>query len=252
VHVSTLKRQYPQALHGVLPENLGFSGGANRAIAEAFARRSWVLFLTNDCELLNPPATPQEPGLYGGVLLRKNGTIESMGGVFETRRGQLRHLKKPDEFSRRRVELKSAHEYLYIPGHAFIIDRSTWTQHGGFDETFFTYWEDVDLSVRYHRAGVDLAILPDFRVAHAGGKTCRKERKYSSYYYQRNRRVMLRRYSPTPWVSETLWNAQLVSRSIRSCLRRDWEGLQYAKQLWLESAQLLSNIDSDSRVTQES
>lgn len=44
---------------------------------------------------------------------------------------------------------------------------------GGFDETYFLYFEDFDLSLRAHTLG-SLAYLPSMRIVHSGGHSARK------------------------------------------------------------------------------
>jgi GT2 family glycosyltransferase len=234
-HVEELQSRFPQLHHVVLHDNIGYSGGANVALRAALQIHPWALLLTNDCELIAWPRTPSVAGLYGAVLFRKGGQhIESLGGLFDRRRGRLYHLKSSAEASN---NLASQSAFVpYIPGHALLLDRETFAAHGGFDESLFTYWEDVDLSLRYRQRHVVQTILQDFRVVHGGGKTCRKNRVYSGYYFQRNRRVMLQRYSPTPTLSKAIWTAELLGRSIKFALRRDWDGLRFSR--WLLRASL--------------
>jgi len=44
---------------------------------------------------------------------------------------------------------------------------------GGFDERYFLYFEDFDLSLRVHALGL-LAYLPDMHIVHLGGNSARK------------------------------------------------------------------------------
>ena len=42
---------------------------------------------------------------------------------------------------------------------------------GGFDETLFAYWEDVDLALRFREAGWRCVLAPDARALHKHGQT---------------------------------------------------------------------------------
>ena len=52
-------------------------------------------------------------------------------------------------------------------GAAFLIDRTTFESLGGFDETFFLYFEDADLDTRAQQVGVIPLVRPDANVVHA-------------------------------------------------------------------------------------
>ena len=50
-----------------------------------------------------------------------------------------------------------------------LVRRSVLEQLGGWDERFFLYGEDVDLSRRIRDAGWELLYVPEAAVRHAGG-----------------------------------------------------------------------------------
>ena len=55
-----------------------------------------------------------------------------------------------------------------------MIKRSILEKTGGFDETFFMYGEDVDLSYRIQKAGYKNYYLPDAPIIHFKGESTRK------------------------------------------------------------------------------
>ena len=69
---------------------------------------------------------------------------------------------------------------------------------GGFDEDFFLYWEDVDISRRAADLGMRLELRPDLRIVHdeGGTQTSSARTKSSTYYYFniRNRMLFGRRH----------------------------------------------------------
>src|SRR5690606_29453549 len=80
-----LRRKFPSVRHFYLEENRGFTGGANAALRAGFEVSPWVLFVTNDCELMKAPADMGSlvPGLYAPkVYRRKIPVVDSIGGVF--------------------------------------------------------------------------------------------------------------------------------------------------------------------------
>ncbi|WP_104091173.1 glycosyltransferase family 2 protein [Arthrobacter sp. GMC3] len=71
---------------------------------------------------------------------------------------------------RRPVPPSGPHE-PWISGACFAISRSLWEQVGGFDEDYFLYWEDVDLSRRVVESGGHLAVLKNVGAVHDAGGT---------------------------------------------------------------------------------
>jgi N-acetylglucosaminyl-diphospho-decaprenol L-rhamnosyltransferase len=236
-HVAFLRGEFPKVLHLELARNGGYAGGVNHGLRAAFERAPWALLITNDCQLMQWPNVPTAPGLYGATLLRKDQqTVEAVGGVFDAVRGRLHHFKSQDAFAA--CLAKTGPFYPYIPGHSFLLHHSIFERYGGFDETLFMYWEDVDLSVRYHYNRVPLRVLDDLRLSHDGGKTCRKDRKYSAFYFQRNRGILLRRYSPRPLYSKTLWTREMLRRGLTCFWRKDWEGLKHTQRALSEAGSI--------------
>ena len=59
----------------------------------------------------------------------------------------------------------------HVIGAFYLIRRPLFEQLGGFDERFFVYLEDLDLSARVHRAGHGIAYLAEAVGLHHGGGT---------------------------------------------------------------------------------
>jgi GT2 family glycosyltransferase len=55
---------------------------------------------------------------------------------------------------------------------------------GGFDEQFFMYAEDIDLSYRIQQAGYTNYFLPDCPIVHFKGESTRKDSKYIRLFYK--------------------------------------------------------------------
>jgi N-acetylglucosaminyl-diphospho-decaprenol L-rhamnosyltransferase len=57
-------------------------------------------------------------------------------------------------------------EVGFASGAAMVVRRSAWDATGGFDERYFMYGEDLDLSLRLRLAGWSVGVVPAARVAH--------------------------------------------------------------------------------------
>ena len=121
-HVNTLKNQFPQIRHIVIPINKGFTGGANALLQSVFFEHNSVLFLTNDTELTAVSTTfmnqlKNKDLFFSSIKLMKRNSqgIDSVLGTLNPRNGQLSHLKNADEQSKQPI--------TYIPGTAFWLSK---------------------------------------------------------------------------------------------------------------------------------
>lgn len=187
-HRNVLLSRYPQIEHHILESNQGFSGGANFGLSHAFKIHDQVLFLTNDTELLRLPDFVR-PGLSSVKCFRRNSLdkIDYISGRLNPKSGKLSHIKTESE-------LNTAN---YIPGTAFWMDIATFEKLNGFDETFHTYWEDVDLSWRAEKNNISLNYSDQTWVKHKIGKTCHQDDFYTFYLYHRNRKKFMKKHGLT-------------------------------------------------------
>ncbi len=226
--VQSLKATFPGVQHFAIEQNRGYSGGANFALDKVFQNHDWCFFITNDCELVRTGQFPAQPGLIAPhIHFRKFGRTDSIGGQFFANKAHLRHIKTTEEFQS--VPLGQA----YIPRTAFLMHKKIFETTLGFDESFHTYWEDVDLSLRAQELGLTVSFNRDFELVHSVGKTCNKDPFYTSYLFHRNRARLCRK--------RVTWNdsfgihrAQLemnllvdcVSYSTKFAMQKRWQSAQ--------------------------
>lgn len=188
--VEKLRATFPQVKHCVLQKNLGFTGGANIGLHEAFQGESQkLLFMTNDTVLEKMDYEEDEGFLLAPrIFKRKTGEIDSWGGHADLWTGQLRHCRGvPDHHAFKKG--------FYVPGAAFLLDKKAWQAAGPFDETLGTYWEDVDFSLRAKKKGIRLGMTSKITLRHGIGKTCHGDPLYTVYYFYRNRRKVIWRHA---------------------------------------------------------
>lgn len=157
--------------HLVAPAgNEGFGTGVNLGVSrarEAGARHH---------VLLNPDAVADAGALAAlhrasssdpmtmsaPTVLRPDGSVWSAGSDLYLDDGRIR--------SRRR-RLPGARVEEWLSGACLVLSDELWQRCGGFDDDYFLYWEDVDLSRRVVSAGGALRLLDDVTVVHAEGGT---------------------------------------------------------------------------------
>jgi GT2 family glycosyltransferase len=77
-----------------------------------------------------------------------------------------------------------------------LIPKWVWGKCGGFDPTYFMYWEDVDLSIRMERSGVRIKFVPEAKLWHKVSSSVGGEHSSLAYYYaSRNRLYGIRKLS---------------------------------------------------------
>lgn len=132
-----------------LDENHGYSGGMNRGIAALRRTTTNVLLLTHEV-LLDPSTLEQLSALsvgavaVGPTLELPEGGVWSSGGYL-TRTGRPRHHVDAIDGDSRAA--------AWLDGACVLANRTSLDGIGGLDETFFLYWEDVDLGTRLNAVG---------------------------------------------------------------------------------------------------
>jgi len=173
------------------PTNLGYAAGNNVAVAHS--RGEYVAILNPDTEpepgwlaaLVGTLDADSTIGLATSqiVLDTDHGTINTCGNdVHVAGFATCRGLGAPVG------DYAEGADVAAISGAAFIIRREMWEQLGGFDERFFTYVEDTDLSWRAWLLGARCRYVPGSVVAHRYTLTLGPEK---TYYLERNRLLML-------------------------------------------------------------
>jgi GT2 family glycosyltransferase len=74
-----------------------------------------------------------------------------------------------------------------VMGAFMLMRRSLFEKLGGYDERFFVYMEDLDLSLRALQFGLKSVYLPTARAYHMGGGTAEKARAESLFFNLRSR-----------------------------------------------------------------
>lgn len=116
---------------------------------------------------------------------------------------------------------------------------------GGFDERFFVYFEEVDLSLRVRQLGWDSIYLAEAQAFHAGGGTSSQVKAHRLFYSLRSRLLYGFKHFPR-WQA---WILVLMTLGIepvtRTCFSFMKNGLVGVRNTWQAYCMLyldLSNI----------
>ena len=181
---------YPRA-HLVHSSNVGYAGGNNRGAA--VARGDYLVILNPDTmltpgalnALLAPLTWNTEIALTTGCIvhLDQPERVNACGNtVHYTGLAYCRGAGQP------RAYFVTASEVDAVSGAAFAIRRSVFEELGGFDERFFMYVEDTDLSWRARLAGYHCLYVPGALIEHAYDPAYTPTK---AFYLERNRHLML-------------------------------------------------------------
>lgn len=178
--------QFPSVRLRVRPQRGGFSRSATDAVVAAEAEI--VVLLNNDMEVhagcfaALAQVFERRPRLFAAVprIVRTATGLDEAHTRLHFRRGVVATavdgdpLRPPD----------------YACGGAMAVRKSVFLELGGFDPLFAPfYWEDVDLSYRARKRGMEIAFVPEARVDHDHGATIggRFTPAEVSRVYERNR-----------------------------------------------------------------
>ncbi len=148
--------------------NAGFGGGCNLGAAQAISLGADVLVFVNpDAHLsarglarLADVARAQPDALVAPVIETPDGRPWSPGlMVVDLHDGATLSLRRFRLAGRRDPAGEHGHE-TWLSGACLAITVDLWGRVGGFDEDYFLYWEDVDLSHRVLAAGGQLGRRP--------------------------------------------------------------------------------------------
>jgi N-acetylglucosaminyl-diphospho-decaprenol L-rhamnosyltransferase len=133
--------------------------------------------------LLNPDGTDQR-GCRRALLTPTTAFIEALhlGGLFPKARLNFDREPVPERLS----------AIPAISGAFMFLSRESFWNIGGFDEGYFLHVEDLDLCLRFRRAGGEIYFAPDVVAIHVGGTSeatsafieRSKARGFTRYFHQ--------------------------------------------------------------------
>lgn len=180
----------------LLDDNVGFGGGVNRGVDHVLAEGADVVIVLNpdatvsreSVELLVEAARTDRRLLVSPAIRRPDGSVWSAGMDVYLDDGSLAGWRFRDRHEGRPRR-------SWVSGACFAMSADLWRTIGGFDEEYFLYWEDVDLSFRVERAGGRISVAHEATAVHDEGGTQEsldpgRARSELFYYYNIRNRLL--------------------------------------------------------------
>ena len=189
--VQRITKSFPWVNVVISENNLGYGGGNN--LGARVARGEYLAFLN--------PDTTVEPGWLDALVSalesdRKIGIVTSKILLMSDKDKintcgndiHISGLTLCRGMGKSREQYKEEEEVTAISGAAFLIKKDLFINIGGFDELFFMYMEDADLSIRTRLAGWKCITVPNSIVYHDYGLTFGHKKVF---YQERNRYLLI-------------------------------------------------------------
>lgn len=251
-------------------QNRGFAAACNQGATDS--RSDYLLFLNPDTRLfedslIKPLVFMEQPenqkiGITGIQLLDEDGRVARTCARFP----------KPAMFFSKMLGLnmlfprqfpshfmsewnhEDTREVDQVMGAFFLIRRHLFETLNGFDEQFFVYFEEVDLSYRAKNAGWKTVYLADAKVYHKGGGTSEQVKATRMFYSLRSRILYGYKHfgwlSATPLMAGTLFVEPISRLALAVWKRSGREAKETIKgyvMLWCALPELLLRIMSGDR-----
>lgn len=198
---TALHAAFPDLPYLQTPTNLGYAGGNNRGIEWALERGcDYILIINNDTEvapdavrqLVDVASADARVGAVAPKILYHAAPdrIWFGGGEFRRTRALGVHYSEGQRDGER---LAPPREVTFLTGCCLLLPAPVLRAIGGFQEDFFAYVEDVELSLRLRQAGYLLLYAPSARVLHHVPLDGELPSPFQIYHRDRNRRRLVRR-----------------------------------------------------------
>lgn len=204
---SVIEARYPAVKVIRSNKNLGFAGGNNLGIKAALGK--YLFFINNDtilrckkedvrCKMFFQPLTDRlesspeigmvcpkirfawgdNPIQFAGYTPLSRYTMRNRSiGFGETDKGQY----------------DTAHPTPYAHGAAMMVKRETLESVGLMPECYFLYYEELDWSMMFTRAGYSIWYEPACTIYHKESQTTGQNSPLKTYYLTRNRLLFVKR-----------------------------------------------------------
>lgn len=200
--IAYLQPRFPQVIFKINTENLGFAKACNQGLEAA--KGKYILFLNPDTivpeecfhQCISFLDSMEGAGALGIKMLDGHGNFlkeskRSFPSPFTSLyklfglSGLFPRSKVFSKYHLGHLDENQNHEIDVLAGAFMMIKKEVLKQTGGFDETFFMYGEDIDLSYRIQKQGYKIYYYAGTCIIHFKGESTRKgSMNYVRMFYQ--------------------------------------------------------------------
>lgn len=194
--LAIVRADFPDVLVIQNTENLGFVRGNNLGIEYALAHDADYVFLVNDDTAVATDALEQlvrvgDENAGAGILSPAIASFFRpdriyLGGVIDWRNCEAHEALASDSAA-------DVVEIDYAPGAALLIKAAVAKQIGSLDADYFSYYEDVDWSVRCREAGYRVLGVRRATILHKGTTDDDANKNARSWFYARRNQLLFAR-----------------------------------------------------------
>lgn len=200
-----LQQRFPDVGFLQTGENLGYSGGNNRGIQRAMEEGADFVFVLNPDTIVDPGTIDSlvEAARSDDGVAAVAPTVARMdeptriwygGGAFDPMRGLGVHWNGSGHGNGDAPTAPAPRDVSFCSGCALLLRVEAIREVGAFDESYFLYVEDAELSVRLTHAGWRLLHDPRTRVLHDVPADDMEPSPNQIRYRDRNRRRLARNH----------------------------------------------------------
>ncbi len=202
-------------------KNLGYTGGNNIGIRFAMENQAeYIWILNNDTtveadsleKMVESSQSIPSVGLVSPVVYfsRQREKIQFCGAIFSTdKRILLKNLQSLDL-----VNSETLKDPILLWGTALLAKRKLIEKVGYFDENFFAYFEDIDLSLRAVKNGFKNIVVKNAKIYHKDASSSGGiDSPIRTFYWVRNLNLLWRKHLKGK--DRFLWQQRYILMSIR-------------------------------------
>lgn len=206
-NLDDIEKQYDFVKVIYSEQNSGFGSGINRGVQEA--QGEYLYFLNPDTYLLSDTLGKQkkvldkypDSAIVGGCMMKKDGSVQAYQYGSEPSLTDVFFMNKKKEQSQKTSD--TLLEVDWVSGGAMMVQKDLFQKIGGFDERFFMYFEDIDLSKRLRQEGFKIYWTPEAKLYHVEGGAEKVYKNTKKRYYTSQRKYYSK-YAGSVW-SWILW-----------------------------------------------
>lgn len=186
-----MKKRFPNITLIENEENVGFSKANNQAVK--IAKGEYICILNPDTAVaedtfvktLTYAESVKELGALGIYLMDGTGSFlpESKRNLPTPKASLLKLIGRDSSYYANHISKDEKGEIDILVGAFMLLKKCVYDEVGGFDEDYFMYGEDIDLSYKITKSGYKNHYLGSVDILHYKGESTKKDAEYLERFY---------------------------------------------------------------------